>query len=211
MHEAESNWGSALADQAKAVAERDLEKALGLWEQAGEHYARALALKPDMHGAEFNWGSALDDQAKAVAERDLEKALGLWEQAGQRYARALALKPDMQAAESNAIGLESARYHALRSVGRDSEAQAAAEHAFELAESNRARTGKPSYNFVCALSINGRADEALDGLESLHRSSALGVDAAQLASDPDLASVREHPRFLSLLALVRATSPSSKK
>ncbi len=209
MPEAESNWGTALSSQAKAVSGRDLEKALGLWEQAGQHHARVLALKPDMHEAESNWGAALNFQAQAVSGRDLEKALGLWEQAGQHYARVLALKPDMHEAESNFIVLELMRYHALRGAGRDAEAQAVAKHALEIAERLGARTGKPSYNLACALCINGRTDEALDLLESLHKSSDLSVDAAHLAADPDLASLAEHPRFQTLLTLLRASSPRS--
>jgi pentatricopeptide repeat protein len=207
-HEAESNWGGALNSQAQAVSGRDLEKALGLWEQAGQHFARALALKPDKHEAESNWGIALNSQAQAVSKQDLERALGLWEQAGQHFARALALKPDMYEAEDNFFSFESARHHALLRAGRASEAQAVAKHALERFG---AKTGKPSYNRACVLCINGRIDEALDLLESLHKSSDLRPDAVHLAADPDLASLAEHPRFLALLALLRASSPRAGK
>ena len=52
--------GNILAEQAgtKTGAEADR-----LWVLAGEKYAAALAIKPDLHEALNNWGNALDDQA----------------------------------------------------------------------------------------------------------------------------------------------------
>ena len=53
MHEALNNWGIVL----QAQAERQQgEKADQLFAQAGEKYAAALAIKPDMHEALNNWG-----------------------------------------------------------------------------------------------------------------------------------------------------------
>ncbi len=76
--------------QTKTGAEADR-----LWILAGEKYAAALALKPDMHKALSNWGLALAAQAeiKTGAEGDR-----LWAQAGEKYAAALALKPDKREA-----------------------------------------------------------------------------------------------------------------
>ena len=69
MHEAFNNWGSGLAAwaQKKEGAEAD-----ELFKQAGEKYAEALKIKPDMHEAFYNWGLALADwaQKKEVAEAD---------------------------------------------------------------------------------------------------------------------------------------------
>lgn len=206
-HEAENHWGIALARQAKEVASRDLDGALRLWDQAGGHFERALALKPDKHESENNWGLALANQAKAVINRDPEGALRLWNQAGRHFERALALTPDKDGIFNNFINLELTRHHTLRRAGRDTEAQAAAKRSLELAQRHQAMTGSASYNLVCALCLNGRLEEALDLLEALHRGGKIEVDAAHLASDPDLALLAGNPRFQVLLDAVRA-SPS---
>lgn len=64
--------------------------------QAGEQYAKALAIKHDMHDAANNWGNALAAEARGLAPTNLPAARALWRQAGERYAQALAIKPDMQ-------------------------------------------------------------------------------------------------------------------
>ncbi len=91
---AANNWGSALDDEAQAIAAQDLGAARVLWQQAGEKYAQALKIKPDMHEAATNWGSALSQEAQAVAAQELDAARVLWKQAGDKYAQALAIKPD---------------------------------------------------------------------------------------------------------------------
>ena len=54
------------------------------------------------------------------------------------------------------------------------------------------------YNVACSLSILGRADESIDALE---KAIALGYeDWKQLRKDPDLANVRNHQRFRTLVA-----------
>ncbi|MEN9986690.1 MAG: hypothetical protein RI925_2192, partial [Pseudomonadota bacterium] len=100
-HEADNNWGWALAQEAQVLAASDLPAARALWRQAGERYAQALAIKPDKHDAANNWGLALDDEAQALAASDLPAARALWRQAGERYAQALAIKPDHHEAANN--------------------------------------------------------------------------------------------------------------
>ncbi|HZF50002.1 MAG TPA: hypothetical protein VE093_15185 [Polyangiaceae bacterium] len=197
--EAENNWGNALDNQARALAPQNLEKALALWEQAYQHYARALAIKPDMPEAEYNWGNALVNQSEALVPRDTINALTLLEQAAQHLERALTLKPGYHTPLDGLTTCELHRYYALLHEGRHAEAQAAAARALHFAEKFRAVSGEPSYNLACALSINGRIDEALDLLESLQRSGSLDVDANHLTSDPDLRPLAEHPRFKALL------------
>jgi len=204
LHEAENNWGSALDYQARRVAEKDLTRAEQLWAEAVKHYERALVIKPDKHEAEYNWGNALANQAKRAAENDRPRAEQIWAEAGKHYEHALALKPEDHETKYNLVGVESARHHALRRAGRDEEAHAAAEYALTLAEQHQSLTGKPSYNLACALCINGRIEEALDVLERLHETGALDVGAKHLESDPDLTAVAQHPRFLALLATLRA-------
>ena len=101
MHAAASNWGSALNDEAQALAGSDLPAARALWLQAGQRYAQALQIKPDKHEAASNWGIALVAEAKALAAGDLPAARALWLQAGQRYAQTLQIKPDMHDAAFN--------------------------------------------------------------------------------------------------------------
>ena len=201
---AESNWGFALNNQAKVIAPQNLEKAFTLWEQANQHYSRALAIKSDMYEAENNWGAALVNQADALAARDEATALSLLEQATQHSTRALTLKPDDPKYLENLVGCETRQYNAMFRAGRNAEAQAAAARALEVAERHRVVTGKPSYNLACALSINGRIDEALDLLEALQRSGELKIDIKHLSSDPDLTPLAEHSRFKALLERLRS-------
>lgn len=53
------------------------------------------------------------------------------------------------------------------------------------------------YNLACSLALLGRTDPALDALE---HAVDLGYDDIKfLASDEDLSSLREHPRFMALV------------
>ncbi len=54
------------------------------------------------------------------------------------------------------------------------------------------------YAAACVYALLGRADEALDGLE---RALDAGFgNKGWIRNDPDFASLRQHPRFLTLLA-----------
>ncbi|MSR62386.1 MAG: tetratricopeptide repeat protein [Planctomycetes bacterium] len=57
------------------------------------------------------------------------------------------------------------------------------------------------YNLACSLALLGRLERALDALE---RALALGYrDLAHLLDDPDLASLKEAPRFRALTQRLR--------
>ena len=80
-------WGNALANEAEALKEQDdLAGARVVWNQAGDKYAQALAIKADAHDAASNWGlvllleaQAIKDSAPDEAEALLAKARGLLE------------------------------------------------------------------------------------------------------------------------------------
>jgi cytochrome c-type biogenesis protein CcmH/NrfG len=88
-------WGDVLTAQAQAKSGAEAD---ALFQLAGEKYAQALRIKPDMHEALNNWGVALSDQArtKTGAEAD-----ALFQLAGEKYAQALRIKPDMHEALYN--------------------------------------------------------------------------------------------------------------
>ena len=94
------SWAYVMqGNELKAQAERQQgEKADQLFAQAGEQYAAALAIKPDMHEALNNWGSALWMQAE---RQQGEEADQLFVQAGEKYAAALEIKPDAHEALYN--------------------------------------------------------------------------------------------------------------
>ena len=100
-HEALYNWGNALADLARLVAEEDAEAARQYYEQAGEKYQQAADIKPDDAEALYNWGNALAGLAGLVAEEDPEAARQYYEQAGEKCQQALDIKPDDAEALNN--------------------------------------------------------------------------------------------------------------
>ena len=62
----------------------------------------------------------------------------------------------------------------------------------------RPRDAVVRYNLACSLAL-ARPDEPALALDELERAVALGYrDAARMAEDPDLASLRGHPRFAAL-------------
>ncbi len=78
-------------------------------------------------------------------------------------------------------------------LGRPKEGLAWAERAREI-EPNDARV---LYNVACLYALEGKTDEALEGLEQAVRA---GFGARDwIAHDPDLDSLRNHPRFKALL------------
>ena len=80
--------GNALADLAETKTGAEADRLLI---QAGETYAAALEIKPDLHDALLNWGNALAMQASTKTEAEADR---LWTLAGEKYAAALAIKPD---------------------------------------------------------------------------------------------------------------------
>jgi len=94
-HEVLNNWGLALLAQAKT---RSGEEADRLFALAGEKFAMALEIKPDMHDALSNWGLALAKRAKTRSGVEADQLFAL---AYDKYAKALDIKPDMHDALNN--------------------------------------------------------------------------------------------------------------
>ncbi len=87
--------GNAHADQA---SEKHGDDAYALFAQAGEKYAAALAIKPDMHEALNNWGNIITEKVN-TKRRDVADAL--FAQACEKYDAALAIRPDYHEAFNN--------------------------------------------------------------------------------------------------------------
>ncbi len=199
-----NNWGVALFDEAQALAGRgDLPAAQAKWAQAGEKYAQALDIKPDMHDAANNWGNALAAEAGALAgSGDLPAAQAKWAQAGEKFAQALGIKPGMHEAANNwGIGLLH-EYQALRKTDKPEDARTAEQRlaqAQALLEKHAAMSeaGKQlvAYNLACCYSLQGRLSEALAQLE-IDRVAAINFpDPEHLKTDDDLASLRATPEY----------------
>ena len=74
----------ALADMAHGLSGKQRAQAFA---DAGEKYAAALEIKPDMHEALNNWGSALIHQAHDLSGKDREACLEKAEQKVREAAR----------------------------------------------------------------------------------------------------------------------------
>jgi Tfp pilus assembly protein PilF len=105
--------------EAQTIQSTDLPTARSLWSKAGQKYAQALAIKPDMHEAAYNWGCSLNAEAQAIHAKDLPAAQKLWSQAGQKYAQALTIKPDMHEAANNWGNALSAEARAIQTTNLD--------------------------------------------------------------------------------------------
>jgi tetratricopeptide (TPR) repeat protein len=80
-----------------------------------------------------------------------------------------------------------------------------ARRSVEAAIATGANAGNIYYNLACALAIAHKSDDALAALET---AAARGwSDVAHMVGDPDLASLRDSPRFAALVAKLRATKP----
>jgi tetratricopeptide (TPR) repeat protein len=97
MHEAFSNWGAALAAQAKLKG--NTPEADRLFAEASQKYAAAVRIKSDKHEAFSNWGNALLAQAKLKG--NTPEADRLFAEAAHKYAEAVRIKPDNESAHFN--------------------------------------------------------------------------------------------------------------
>lgn len=70
-HEAAYNWGSALAEEAQALAKQDLDAARTLWMQAGGKFEQTLKIKPDMHMAVNSRCYALLKEREALLHQQM--------------------------------------------------------------------------------------------------------------------------------------------
>ena len=189
------SWAYVMqGNELKAQAERQQgEKADQLFAQAGEQYAAALAIKPDMHEALNNWGSALWMQAE---RQQGEEADQLFVQAGEKYAAALEIKPDAHEALNNwgnALLVQSAC-----KTGDEAE-RLWGEAEKRLLEADKIAAGSSAYGLACVAALRGDANACRKWLEAAIKHDSL-PSRAHLESDSDLNSVRDEAWFQEILA-----------
>jgi cytochrome c-type biogenesis protein CcmH/NrfG/MinD-like ATPase involved in chromosome partitioning or flagellar assembly len=193
FREALKNWGNALSAQAKTKVGEEADR---LFAEAGGKYAEALRLKPAFHQALNNWGNALSDQAEMKAGEEADRLFTL---AGTKYEAALAIRPDSYQALYNwgSALLEQAR----RKSGEEADrllVQAGA-------VLRRVAQIKPDelYGLACLASLQIKPEECR---ELLFRCLTAGTlpDVAHLATDADLAAVRDLGWFQDVLREARS-------
>ncbi len=193
-----NNWGSALAEEAQALAASDLPEACRLWQQAGQKFAQALSIKADMHEAANNWGIALGKEAQALAASDLPEARGLWQQAGQKYEQALSIKADQHDAANSWGAALLYETHALRSASADEQVEKILGQACDLLLQHGAQypdsKGQLAYNLACVYAGQDKVSECMAQLE-VSRIAGRLPDRKHLENDQDLALIRAAPEF----------------
>jgi Tfp pilus assembly protein PilF len=100
-HEAWNNWGTYLAELAKAVYPENEQEGRELFEKAFVKYEKAVAIKDDEHEAWYNWGTSLAELAKAVYPENKQEGRELFEKAFVKYEKAVAIKDDEHKAWNN--------------------------------------------------------------------------------------------------------------
>lgn len=182
---------------ADVAASGDLGYAWGSYVKAGEspdagYYARVW--KKDARG---DWRIVMDTVSPVPAgvapltaelmQAETPYLEGRWPEAEAAYQRYVDANPG-NAFAWNRLGTSQV---AQKKYGA---AVASLERAIEIGGG----TGIDFYNLACAYALTGEPDKALDNVER-----AIGAGfrrRAQYESDPDLASVRESPRFKALVA-----------
>lgn len=156
-------------------------QAQGKFDRAIEMYERTTALRPDDYQALTFVAMAYE----GLGQR--EPMLDACRRTIQAAEHALTLNPgDSRALYLGAISLER--------LGESRRAQEWAQRAVQLDPSHPVML----YNIGCFHSLAGRAELAIDHLE---RAVELGFHHRDwLLTDPDLANVRDHPRFQALVA-----------
>jgi adenylate cyclase len=160
---------------------------LGRFEEAAREFDAANAVRPD-HRSAFFAGQAYE----ALGWED--PALERYRDAVDRVAEHMELNPDdPRAATIRAV--------ALHRIGRRGEALEWGQRAIEIDPDD----GGVRYNVACLYAVAGEADRALEALEM---ALAAGFGNPEwLDKDPDLSTVRDHPRFRALVA-AHSRSPS---
>ncbi len=200
MHEAANNWGSALDDEAKALADSgDLPAAQVKWAEAATKYQQALAIKPDKHEAANNLGLALAGEAQALAgSGDLPAAQAKWAEAAAKYQQALAIKPDMHEAANNWGAALAREAQALQKEGQKEQAQTLLAKAQGVLEKQGKAfpqsAGALAYNLACVYGMQGLATLCVAQLEVSREAGEL-PDRQHLEQDGDLDAVRNAPEF----------------
>ncbi|WP_333584378.1 TPR end-of-group domain-containing protein, partial [Rivihabitans pingtungensis] len=78
-------------------SEHALAAACALWRQAGELYAQALAIKPDLYQATLGWSIALLQESQAIHDTHPDQAAALLNQAEALLLQAEAGQPGLAA------------------------------------------------------------------------------------------------------------------
>ncbi len=169
------------------------EAAEALYREAGEKYAEAVRIKPDLHEAFNNWGLAL---AAWAGSKTGAAAEALYREAGEKYAEAVRIKPDLHEAFNN-WGLALADWAGSKT---GAEAEALLGQAEEkLRQTEALRAGSGAYNLACVAARRGQEDDCKHWLGTARDQETL-PDRAHLESDSDLDPMRECGWFRDLLA-----------
>ncbi len=178
-----------LAETAKGLQGAEAAKAFA---EAGQRYARAVEIKPDMHEAFNNWGTALIAEGRTL-QGDVARAK--FAEAGQKYARAVEIKPDMHEAFYNWGSALLNTAHLVTGPERDA-VLAEAEAKLQLLQDI---SGKTNFNLACVDAMRGQAGAAVAALRDCLRDGTL-PDAAQLDADRDLDLIRGDAGYLAFRA-----------
>jgi len=191
-HQAMSNWGMALAHYAERLWDADQHDAAAeRFELAFKQYARAIQAKPDDHEAMRNWGNALSHYAERLWDADQHDAAAeRFELAFKQYARAIQAKPDDHVAMNN---WGDALVRLWRCRREDALLKAARE---KCLEAEQTRDGAGAYNLACIEALRGHEEAALEWLAKAIEARPSRRERAR--TDPDLKSLRDHPRFREL-------------
>ncbi len=144
---------------------------LGRYEEAIAAYQHAIELDPQLAQPHNNLGNVY-------------RAKGRYEEAIDAFQQAVKLNPSVAAFQASYAAT-------CRALGREEEYQEHIRHARELMEM------ESDYNKACIEAIAGNTEAALEHLaRALERNPG---SRAWAARDPDLASLRDHPRFRQLV------------
>ncbi|HOT92163.1 MAG TPA: tetratricopeptide repeat protein, partial [Anaerolineae bacterium] len=167
----QNNLGLAYADLPTGDRGANLARAIACYEES-LRFRTPEAAPLDYARTQYNLGTAYYE-------------LGQLEQAADAYRRAVETVAD-QGSYQMALG------SVLRKLGRDDEA------AIHLARARELLPPDDHYDRACLEAIAGNTDAALAHLEKALAWDATSRDWA--ARDPDLESLRDHPRFKALIA-----------
>jgi adenylate cyclase len=154
---------------------------VGDYEKAAALYERAAELRPS-------------DYQALVFARQAYKALGRYEDERSAALRQLATAERALAADPSDARALSLSAGSLIVAGRGDEARAWSRRACELEPDEH----YVHYNAACAFAMLGETEEALSALERGTEGNQL-CRPAWVEHDEDLASLRDHPRFIALL------------
>ena len=148
----------------------------GKLKQSLEHLVRATEVNPD------DWESPMLAISHYQNMGDAEGAADIAKTALERVERHLEDYPDNPRAYYLGVG-------ALQMLGRTEQAEAWAGRALELAPGDPAT----HYNLACFYARSGNTERALDLLETSIQS------RSWMENDPDMSTLRNHPRFQALI------------